>query len=156
MARKAGSAFVFAAFVAGRPCTPSSPRKFRLRTDHGSDNGCSSAFTLKTSRSAMSVRQPEGDRKGSKAKGSPAAPYYRVHLSSPAAGFEFGEHLLSKQLIFVFSRIPPLEFAAMLEAIGFDHSSDERTFTTDASAATRRKAHQIALQFSPESQGRRR
>jgi hypothetical protein len=78
---------------------------------------------------------------------------YRVYLSDSKTGFEFGEHLLSKQLLFIFSGLPPLDLAGKLEAIGFDHSADERMFTLEANEITRQKTYDVAAQFLGASRG---
>jgi hypothetical protein len=77
-------------------------------------------------------------------------------LSCPAHGFEIAEHLLSKQLLFVFSGIPDLTLAGKLEAIGFDHTNDERMFTINCTTITRRKVLTLAQQVSGQSEGMKR
>jgi len=79
-----------------------------------------------------------------------SCPQYKILLRAPTAGFELAEHQLSKQLLFVFSHPPALDFAGQLEAMGFDHTDDERTFTQDATASNRRKALKLAQKYSGE------
>lgn len=79
--------------------------------------------------------------------------HYRTLVDCPRNRFELGEHLLSKQLIFVFRGLPELDLAGALEAIGFDHTADEHTFTVKASTASRKKAVDLALQWGGKATG---
>ena len=79
--------------------------------------------------------------------------YYRVYLSDKKAGFEYGEHALSRQLFFVFESIPDLKLAEDLEAMGFAFMHDERMFTTDADDETRQKAYERAKRFLESTKG---
>lgn len=106
-------------------------------------------------------KSPPGRRKqihpnGAVEKGVASAGHYKVHVSCDEGGFELGEHLLSKQLIIVFRKLPDLAFAGRLEAMGFDHCDDERTFTIDATRANRQQACKLAEDYVGQSGGRRR
>ena len=79
--------------------------------------------------------------------------YYQVYLSDKKAGFEFGEHALSGQLLFIFERVPDLRLAGDLEAMGFSWMGDERTFTTDADDKTRQKAFKRAKEYLDSTKG---
>ncbi len=79
--------------------------------------------------------------------------YYRVYLSDKKAGFEFGEHALSRQLFFIFESLPDLKLAEDLEGMGFAFMHDERTFTADADEKTRQKAFDRAKQFLESTRG---
>ena len=76
--------------------------------------------------------------------------------SDREAGFELGEHALSKQLLFIFKGLPNVALAGELEAMGFDHTDDERMFTVDAIASKRQKALQLARRYGSNAQGQAR
>jgi hypothetical protein len=80
--------------------------------------------------------------------------FYRVLVSCPENGFELAEHLLSKQLMFVFENLPDLEFASKLEATGFAHMFDEHIFTIDATPSYRNRAIKLATEYKELSRGR--
>lgn len=80
--------------------------------------------------------------------------FYQAYISDMQAGFEFGEHQLSGQLLFVFANVPDLSLAEDLEAMGFAWVGDERTFTADANDALRQKAFKRASEFVSAAKGR--
>lgn len=79
--------------------------------------------------------------------------FYKVLLTAADRSFELAEHRLSGQLLFIFRGLPDLELAGELEAMGFDHSDDERMFTVTFTAANRHKALKLAREFSCKRPG---
>jgi predicted nucleotidyltransferase len=80
--------------------------------------------------------------------------HYKVLAESAVNGFELAEHKLSKQLLFVFRSLPPLELAEELEVMGFAHMHDELTFTMDVSPDARKNAMALAARFAKPSRSR--
>jgi hypothetical protein len=88
--------------------------------------------------------------------GKSAKPLYKVLYTSADGSFELAQHSLSNQLLFVFSGLPNLQLAGKLEAMGFDHTSDERIFTLDCTEADRARAVKLAHEFDNPDKGMRR
>lgn len=80
--------------------------------------------------------------------------HYKVLVHCPKMGFELAEHMLCKQLLFVFKGLPDIELAERLEALGFDHVQDEHIFTIDTTPSSRKASIALACQFKAPCKSR--
>jgi hypothetical protein len=79
-------------------------------------------------------------------------PPYKAIFVSKDKGFEMGEDRRFKQRVFIFKEKPEVEILATLKDAGFIYRPAEKSWTIQATAATRELSDRLAQQFAGEVQ----
>lgn len=79
---------------------------------------------------------------------------YKSIVSTPS--FEMGENRRFKQRVFMFKEKPSEEVLATLKENGFTYRANEKAWTIQANAETRRLSEELAEQFAGPSHGIKR
>ena len=79
---------------------------------------------------------------------------YKAIVSTPS--FEMGENRRFKQRVFMFKEKPSEDVLAALKDNGFTYRANEKAWTIQANAETRRLSEELAEQFAGPSHGMRR
>jgi len=91
--------------------------------------------------------QTSGESDQSKNWGDP----YKAIVKTPA--FEMGENRRFKQRVFMFKDKPGEEVLAALKENGFTYRANEKAWTIQANAETRRLSDELAREFAGQAVG---